>query len=57
MDGRAGGRCASGGPAAGPEGSLGKLASSVIARQAARVHALIAGPDGMLAGAGRRSTA
>jgi alkylation response protein AidB-like acyl-CoA dehydrogenase len=36
----------------GPEGSLGKLASSVIARQAARVHALIAGPHGMLAGAG-----
>ncbi len=36
----------------GPEGSLGKLASSVIARQAARVHALIAGPHGMLAGPG-----
>jgi alkylation response protein AidB-like acyl-CoA dehydrogenase len=35
----------------GPEGSLGKLASSNIARAAARVHALIAGPAGMLAGA------
>ena len=34
----------------GPEGSLGKLASSNIARAAARVHALIAGPSGMLAG-------
>jgi alkylation response protein AidB-like acyl-CoA dehydrogenase len=36
----------------GPEGSLGKLASSVIARQAARVHSLIAGASGMLTGAG-----
>jgi alkylation response protein AidB-like acyl-CoA dehydrogenase len=35
----------------GPEGSLAKLASSSIARAAARVHALIAGPSGMLAGA------
>ncbi|HEX9031716.1 MAG TPA: acyl-CoA dehydrogenase family protein [Streptosporangiaceae bacterium] len=34
----------------GPEGSLGKLASSRIAQQAARVHALIAGASGMLAG-------
>ncbi|WP_214327513.1 acyl-CoA dehydrogenase family protein [Nonomuraea sediminis] len=34
----------------GPEGSLAKLASSDIARAAARVHALIAGPSGMLAG-------
>ncbi len=34
----------------GPEGSLGKLASSNIARQAARVHALIAGTAGLLAG-------
>jgi alkylation response protein AidB-like acyl-CoA dehydrogenase len=34
----------------GPEGSLGKLASSRIARQAARVHALIAGPHAMLTG-------
>jgi alkylation response protein AidB-like acyl-CoA dehydrogenase len=34
----------------GPEGSLAKLASSNIARAAARVHALIAGPSGMLAG-------
>jgi alkylation response protein AidB-like acyl-CoA dehydrogenase len=34
----------------GPEGSLGKLASSRIARQAARVHAMIAGPGAMLAG-------
>ena len=36
----------------GPEGSLGKLASSVIARHAARVHSLIAGAPGMLTGAG-----
>jgi alkylation response protein AidB-like acyl-CoA dehydrogenase len=36
----------------GPEGSLGKLASSAIARQAARVHALIAGASGMLDGPG-----
>ena len=36
----------------GPEGSLGKLASSRIARQAAHVHAMIAGPSAMLAGAG-----
>jgi Acyl-CoA dehydrogenase, C-terminal domain len=36
----------------GPEGSLVKLVSSVIARQAARVHALIAGPHGVLAGPG-----
>jgi alkylation response protein AidB-like acyl-CoA dehydrogenase len=34
----------------GPEGSLGKLASSVIARTAARVHALIGDASGMLAG-------
>jgi alkylation response protein AidB-like acyl-CoA dehydrogenase len=34
----------------GPEGSLGKLASSNIARSAARVHSLIAGPTGMLSG-------
>jgi alkylation response protein AidB-like acyl-CoA dehydrogenase len=40
------------GRAPGPEGSLGKLASSRIARQAARVHALIAGPSAMLTGAG-----
>jgi len=40
------------GQAPGPEGSLGKLASSRIARQAARVHALIAGPSAMLTGAG-----
>jgi alkylation response protein AidB-like acyl-CoA dehydrogenase len=35
----------------GPEGSLGKLATSVIARAAADAHALIGGADGMLAGA------
>jgi alkylation response protein AidB-like acyl-CoA dehydrogenase len=35
----------------GPEGSLGKLASTRIARQAARVHALIGGPHAMLTGA------
>jgi alkylation response protein AidB-like acyl-CoA dehydrogenase len=34
----------------GPEGSLGKLSSSNIARTASRVHALIAGASGMLAG-------
>jgi alkylation response protein AidB-like acyl-CoA dehydrogenase len=34
----------------GPEGSLGKLASSAIARQSARVHALISGAAGLLAG-------
>jgi alkylation response protein AidB-like acyl-CoA dehydrogenase len=34
----------------GPEGSLGKLALSVVARAAARVHTLLAGADGMLAG-------
>src|SRR5258708_7915190 len=36
----------------GPVGSIGKLASSDIARQAARVHGSIAGAAGMLAGAG-----
>jgi alkylation response protein AidB-like acyl-CoA dehydrogenase len=36
----------------GPEGSLGKLASSRIARQAARVHAMIVGPSAMLTGSG-----
>ncbi|MDE0443654.1 MAG: acyl-CoA dehydrogenase [Gammaproteobacteria bacterium] len=34
----------------GPEGSLGKLAASHVARQACHVHTLIAGPDAMLAG-------
>jgi alkylation response protein AidB-like acyl-CoA dehydrogenase len=34
----------------GPEGSIGKLATSLVARQAARVHALIAGADGLLTG-------
>ena len=34
----------------GPEGSLGKLASSKIAKQAARVHSLIAGSNGLLGG-------
>lgn len=34
----------------GPEGSLGKLASSVIAREASGCHGLIAGASGMLAG-------
>jgi alkylation response protein AidB-like acyl-CoA dehydrogenase len=36
----------------GPEGSLGKLASSKIAQQAARVHAMIAGASGMMTGPG-----
>jgi alkylation response protein AidB-like acyl-CoA dehydrogenase len=34
----------------GPEGSIGKLALSDVSRQAAKVHALIAGAGGMLAG-------
>jgi alkylation response protein AidB-like acyl-CoA dehydrogenase len=34
----------------GPEGSLGKLASSNIARAGSRVHGLIAGASGMLSG-------
>jgi alkylation response protein AidB-like acyl-CoA dehydrogenase len=34
----------------GPEGSLGKLATSLVARQAARVHAMISGADAMLTG-------
>ena len=34
----------------GPEGSIGKLALSNVARQANHVHTLIAGTDGMLAG-------
>jgi hypothetical protein len=33
-----------------PEGSIGKLAASVIARQANHVHTLISGPRAMLAG-------
>ena len=35
----------------GPEGSIGKLALSNVARQAAKVHAMIAGAHAMLAGA------
>jgi alkylation response protein AidB-like acyl-CoA dehydrogenase len=35
----------------GPEGSIGKLAASHVARQAARVHAQIAGADALLTGA------
>ncbi len=34
-----------------PQGSIGKLAASVIARQAAHVHTLVAGTDAMLGGA------
>jgi alkylation response protein AidB-like acyl-CoA dehydrogenase len=34
----------------GPEGSLGKLVSSHVARQAARVHTMISGADAMLTG-------
>jgi alkylation response protein AidB-like acyl-CoA dehydrogenase len=34
----------------GAEGSIGKLALSEVARQAARVHAMLAGSDGMLTG-------
>jgi alkylation response protein AidB-like acyl-CoA dehydrogenase len=36
------------GRAPGPEGSLGKLAASEVARRAARVHALVAGAQAML---------
>ena len=39
------------GQAPGPEGSLGKLAASVVARAAASAHAEAAGPDALLAGA------
>ena len=38
-----------GGPQ-GPEGSLGKLASSYVARMAAQVHTAVAGADAMLTG-------
>ena len=38
------------GRAEGPEGSLGKLVSSHVARAAAHVHTLISGADAMLAG-------
>jgi alkylation response protein AidB-like acyl-CoA dehydrogenase len=34
----------------GPEGSLGKLASSHVARAAAKVHTMITGADSMLSG-------
>lgn len=34
----------------GPEGSLGKLAGSLVARQAAQAHTLLAGAEAMLAG-------
>ena len=34
----------------GPEGSIGKLATSLIARQAAKVHSMIAGAEGLLSG-------
>ena len=33
-----------------PEGSIGKLTASVIARQASRVHTLISGADSLLSG-------
>jgi alkylation response protein AidB-like acyl-CoA dehydrogenase len=33
-----------------PEGSIGKLAASVIARQASHVHTLVSGTDAMLSG-------
>jgi alkylation response protein AidB-like acyl-CoA dehydrogenase len=36
----------------GPEGSLGKLAASQVAREAARAHSLVAGAAGLLDGAG-----
>ena len=34
----------------GPEGSIGKLATSMIARQAAKVHSMISGAEGLLSG-------
>jgi alkylation response protein AidB-like acyl-CoA dehydrogenase len=34
----------------GPEGSIGKLATSLIARQAAKVHSMISGAHGLLRG-------
>lgn len=34
----------------GPEGSLGKLAASIIARESAAAHSTLAGPEGMLTG-------
>jgi alkylation response protein AidB-like acyl-CoA dehydrogenase len=34
----------------GPEASIGKLASSLIARQASKVHSMIAGPQALLSG-------
>lgn len=34
----------------GPEGSIGKLAASIVARAAAKAHTAIAGPDAMLTG-------
>jgi alkylation response protein AidB-like acyl-CoA dehydrogenase len=34
----------------GPEGSIGKLATSLIARQAAKVHSMISGAHGLLTG-------
>jgi alkylation response protein AidB-like acyl-CoA dehydrogenase len=40
----------------GPEGSIGKLALSHVARQAAKVHALIAGAHGLLGGRDPHST-
>jgi alkylation response protein AidB-like acyl-CoA dehydrogenase len=36
----------------GPEGSIGKLATSLIARQAAKVHSMISGAHGLLSGPG-----
>ncbi len=41
----------------GPEGSLGKLAASNVARAAAHVHTLITGAEAMLTGPGSRVTA
>ena len=38
------------GPPPGPEGSIGKLALSNVARQAAKVHSMISGTYGILAG-------
>jgi len=50
MDGAPRPRAQEQGGRRGPEGSLGKLVSSNIARQAARVHTYMTGADALLSG-------
>ena len=50
LDGQAGRAARAAGKQPGPEGSLGKLSSSVTARAAHRTHTLIVGAHGMLSG-------